>query len=363
MPRIFLGNFEFEHCLATPGRQLPAKLTRINAELAMAWLAIADDRDFIWTPVPVDPAFFHRANDDGLPRVIPLELLSEAPRGATCVPWGWTDEVRRLCDQYGWNRHDPPQDSVRASNSRRLSSSLERQWGVGLPGSCEADSVATIESQIRLQPAESRWVIKAEFGMSGRERLLGQGPLTADQRNWITRRLTADGVVFFEPWVDAVSEIGIQIDVPEQGQSTVVGVAPMIASKQGQYAGSRFDERANVDWDEPLRVALQAALQIQASGYFGPLGIDAMLYRDAAGEARWRPLQDINARWTMGRLSLGWRRLLKSGNTGVWMHGGDLADIPTEWTNPHRGWRSIATSPESIAGIPVARQSRVWIGD
>jgi hypothetical protein len=45
------------------------------------------------------------------------------------------------------------------------------------------------------------------------------------------------------------------------------------------------------------------------------------------------------------------------------MHGGDLADIPTEWTNPHRGWRSIATSPESIAGIPVARQSRVWIGD
>ena len=45
-----------------------------------------------------------------------------------------------------------------------------------------------------------------------------------------------------------------------------------------------------------------------SEGDFSPLGLDAMRHRVPGGAVRTRCLQDINARWTMGRLALGLRR-------------------------------------------------------
>ena len=132
MPRFFLGNFDFEHRLADPTRQLPAKLERINAELATSWLAIADDGDYLWTPQPIEVSFFEQAVRDGLPCVIPVVSFDEVPRGVECITWGWTDDVRRLCDKHGWIHNAPPQEAVRAANSRRFSAALEREWCCGL---------------------------------------------------------------------------------------------------------------------------------------------------------------------------------------------------------------------------------------
>ena len=178
MPRLFLGNFDFEHRLADPTRQLPAKLERINAELATSWLAIADEDDYLWTPQPIEASFFEQVVRDGLPRVIPVVSLVDVPRGVECVPWGWTDDVRRLCDKHGWLRNDPPDEAVRTGNSRRFSAALERAWQCGLDFAGEAKSLQEIDRFIAFHGPESRWVVKAEFGMSGRERILGCGPPT-----------------------------------------------------------------------------------------------------------------------------------------------------------------------------------------
>ena len=45
-----------------------------------------------------------------------------------------------------------------------------------------------------------------------------------------------------------------------------------------------------------------------------------MWYLDQDRSPRLRPLQDINARWTMGRLSLGFRSRLAPGDVGAWVH-------------------------------------------
>jgi hypothetical protein len=330
MPRLFIGNFDFEHRLAAPGRQLPAKLQRLNAELATSWLAIADDGDYVWTPELIEGSFFEEAVANGLPKVIPVVSLDAVPSRVECVPWGWTDDIRQLCDRHGWICNDPHDHAVRAANSRRLSSELEREWRVGLPFSGEATSFEQIERYIALQDKGARWVIKAEFGMSGRERLLGSGiPVGAD-RSWIEKRLAGNGVVFFEPWITKISEVGIQIDIPREGEPQLLEVVPMIADDRGQYSGSRLPslvtEQTHIvlrpsDWGLAIDVALQAARRIQSLGYFGPLGIDAMQYRDENEQLHIRPLQDINARWTMGRLSLGFRKLLKPRESAEWWHG------------------------------------------
>ncbi|HEY4262117.1 MAG TPA: hypothetical protein VGM98_18245 [Schlesneria sp.] len=330
MPRLFIGNFDFEHRLAAPGRQLPAKLQRLNAELATSWLAIADDGDYLWTPEPIEARFFEEAVANGLPKVIPVVSLNDVPARVECVPWGWTDDIRQLCDRCGWVCNDPHDHAVRAANSRRLSSELEQEWRVGLPFSGEATSFDQIERYIALQEKGARWVIKAEFGMSGRERLLGSGNPVGADRSWIDKRLNANGIVFFEPWVKNVTEVGIQIDVPRQGEPTLLELVPMIADDRGQYCGSRLPslvtEQTHVvlrpsDWGLAIDIALQAARRIQDLGYFGPLGIDAMQFEDENQQFHIRPLQDINARWTMGRLTLGFRKLLKSRESADWLRG------------------------------------------
>jgi len=80
----------------------------------------------------------------------------------------------------------------------------------------------------------------------------------------------------------------------------------MLVDERGQYAGNWFAdgelrwETHQSLWQQAVETALAAASHLQSIEYFGPLGIDAMIYRDADGDSKVRPLQDINARWTMG---------------------------------------------------------------
>lgn len=360
MPRLFLGNFEFEHRLAEPTRQLPAKLERINAELATSWLALAEDGDYVWTPQVIPGEFFEQAIRSGLPRVIPVTTWEAVPSGVTCVPWGWTDGIRQLCDQHRWIRNDPPNDAVRATNSRRLSAALENEWQCGLGFAGAATSFAEIERLVSFQGESARWVIKAEFGMSGRERLIGTGSLTVTHRNWIDRRLKSDGVVFYEPWVERIEEAGIQIHIPRDEAPDLIGVVPMFVNHQGQYAGSQFqvaDQTTMSRWDSAVEFALRAADRIQHLGYFGPLGIDAMRYQDG-NSIRCRPLQDINARWTMGRLSLGFRRLLPSALDGCWLHGPTGMNCTDDCGRQFQ--QRFVTSSVTVGGNPAHHQSAVW---
>lgn len=368
MPRFFLGNFDFEHRLADPTRQLPVKLERINAELATSWLAIAEDGDYLWTPQSIESSFFEQVVRDGLPRVIPVVSFDDVPREIECIPWGWTEDVRRLCDKHGWVRNDPPDEAVRAANSRRFSAALEREWLCGLDSAGEATSLQEIERLIAFHDPESRWVVKAEFGMSGRERILGCGPPTEADRNWIEKRLASDGVIFFEPWVERLEEVGIQIDIPREDSPQLISVVRMLVDERGQYAGSQFAPRrqktpANLisPWRDATDAAIRAAKRLQSLGYFGPLGIDAMRYRAADGLMRWRPLQDINARWTMGRLSLGLQRLLQRNEAGCWRHGshgrsGDAIEMFREFLAT-KGMQ-LTSERERVAQAVLQSQSR-----
>lgn len=354
MRRLFHGNFEFEHELAHPGRRLSATLRRLNAELATSWLAVAEEGDFLWTPEPIDERFFEEAARHGLPRVVPATDPQQVQPPVEFCPWGWTEPVRRWAAHHGWRINAPPQTAVRVANSRRLSATLEHEWNAGLPGACVVDSLTALHEAIRFLSGRP-WVIKAEFGMSARERILGRGEPPPQSLRWIESRLRADGVFFFEPWVERLSEAGLQFDVSAKGKPRFLGLTPLLCDPSGQYRGSRFtwtseEERA---FAPAIDTGLRVAERLQAIGYFGPLGIDAMQYRDLDGNERLRPIQDLNARWTMGRLSLGFRRLSQPGETGVWLHGGDVPTIP--------GARVIPTSPQQVGNQPPRHRAAVII--
>ena len=361
MRRLFLGNFHFESELAAArGWNPAASLLRMSAERAPSWIALAEEGDLIWTPEPIADSFWESLATQGLPRVC---SLSEPPQEEfELVPWGWSLRARK----FGGRTPQPSDEAVELGNSREWSYELERQLGIALPGAARierieevADVVRRSASQFGESESEHAWVIKANFGMAARERVLGRGPtLTTANERWLQRRLQSDGAVFFEPWLRRRAEVGIQWTLPKSGhgQPELHGITPLLTDKQGGYRGSEFSLDATVptEWQRAVDVTQQAALRLQQLGYFGPLGIDAAIYEDSTGRALARPLQDINARYTMGRLALGFRRLLRPGERGVWQHGRreELSGAVT---------REIDLTPPLIGGAPPLHTSRVWI--
>lgn len=369
MPRLFVGNFDFEHELAASSGWNPsAALQRMSAERSVSWVSLADDGDLIWTPEPIPVEFWESLAKFGLPRVRGVvDLNSVAANVREVVPWGWTARTRSI----GGATARPSDFAVRQGNSREWSFALEQELGVALSGSARleriedlAGAVCRSTSQLGTPEVDHAWVIKANFGMAARERLLGRGAtLTSAQRSWLSRRLAADGAVFFEPWLRRCAEVGIQWTLPPlgEGEPKLEGLTPLLCDSQGGYRGSEFSLDASIprEWQRVVEVCEQAAKRLQTFGYWGPLGIDAAIYEDAAGAAHVRPLQDINARYTMGQLALGFRRLLRGVERGVWRHGRTEELIAPASISEGR---EFDLTPRLVGDRPPKYGSRLWVG-
>ncbi|MFN0056409.1 MAG: hypothetical protein ACKV0T_30045 [Planctomycetales bacterium] len=335
MPRLFYSNFDFEHELAATaqGDGGRSKVARgLQSGLGTAWLALAEENDVILTPEPIDPADF-----SGLARLgVPLPRFATHPSQINeggpfeLVPWGWTPTTAALAVEWGCRRRDLPLEVVRHVNRRQFRLELERRLGVALPGEEIADSFRELQRIVAAGRSPRGWILKADFGMAGRESIRGRGNSIPETiRNWAQSRIQQSGCVIFEPLVEPLAEAGIQIEIPASAPPSFLGLALQIVDQNGAYRGSRLaaahpqsprelpEERS---WQTAIDVALQAASELQQCGYIGPLGIDGMWYRAADGQPALRPLQDLNARYTMGRLALGFQRLVPSGWCASWLH-------------------------------------------
>lgn len=380
MSRLFFGNFEFEHHLAAAATStLPAALQRINAELAIGWWPLLQPGDRIWLPGSFEQEFLEPLRARGLTEPQFAGPGSTLARDLRLVPWGWTPAVEAWAARCGWRCERPGADAVRTANSRQFSFDLESRWHVGLESAATIHSPAELEHALEeLAKRQRDWVLKAEFGMASRECLRGTGGrLEAAQLQWAKSRLSRGQVLILEPWVDRVAEMGLQFEIPPRSSPSAVqgarpreeprflGCVPLLSGAQGNYEGSRLPggSAAAIDdrWQPAIEVAGQAARAVQELGYFGPLGIDAMLYRGRDGNVGCRPLQDINARFTMGRLAWEWNARLRPEGPASWLHvrwGRKHAESPRDWYKQMcdrlpPGVQAFRTAPFDIDGRPT----------
>jgi hypothetical protein len=365
MPRLWIGNFDFEHELATDRPAASADLLRIADELSFAWLGVAEPDDMVLTRHPPDESFLKSlANRLNWRPPNFISDISAASPEFVPTPWGWTRSVVNNLHRQGLRDFAHPDlDVVRRVNSREFSTLVEDQINEGRSVSCFVRTSEELHVALRglaeLHGGGTRWVLKANFSNSSRERLIGQGvELKSTQSGWAERRIARDGGIAVEPWLDIVEEASVQWEVSRDGGIELLGVVPQIVSSRGEYRGSWFacSGAQLFRWDDILGLSLRAAEKIAELGYFGPVGIDACRYRDHSGDVRLRAVQDINARWTMGRLSLGWQRLLRPFEIGCWrIQPARAGDEPTtaESMAAERG-SDIPTTPDSLAGRPVS---------
>ena len=313
--KLYIPNFDFEHRLV--GESASKSARRVMAELAWAWMPLIADSDAIL--FDGDAVFPELPFGLGTPRVV--SRPEDVPTAAI-EPWGWTDELRRLAETRDPARRIPSHESVRSSNDRMFSFGLEQRLNCGIPFSRRVESMRSIQESLQsLQPGH-RWVVKARFGMSARERVCGNGSIIEHAaERWIESRLERDGVVFFEPWVCRVSEAGLHYVISADGTCQFLGTTELVNDAAGRYRGSVFTRESTLDeeWHDARLACETVVASAKSAGYHGPLGIDAMRFQRADESLGLRPIQDINARYTMGRLCFEWRRHLAPGQWGAFL--------------------------------------------
>jgi hypothetical protein len=327
--RVWVGNFDFEHELAGGlAYQRTKKLARINAELTAHLIPLCDADDALFWQAHVPRDFLKQLEDQGFPRIRRVST-KEQFEDAQLSPWGRSRSVIR---EFADSQPGPDFDVVRLVNSRAFAFELEKSLAA-LEFAREIHSVEELQDAIAGVEAggvnsDFQWVLKSDFGMSGRERIRGAGSTIDDQAmRWMQKRLSGQQRLFFEPWLHRIDEFSVHWDIdptPTDGPQ-LVGITQLLCDESGKYLGNRVlrIDQADAFRSQAILQTREIVEHIQAAGYFGPLGIDCMVHRTHEGK-RLRIAQDVNARWSMGRVAICATRAIGEAEA-------TLLHYPTSW--------------------------------
>ncbi len=269
------------------------------------WIHTNLDAEYAWAhhPQPYTPnrhALAMRARWAHLLRLAPgcleAEVWERGPRPSSLTTWG-ADEGDALA-------------LARNVNDKRLSHALSEKLGVGLPGAGIVENLEDLEALISSTPSDR--VLKHPLGVSGRERALGRAlRLEANARGWARRQLARGWTLVWEPWAKITREWSVHADLDATG---VVwrGGTQIQTDGTGTPRGHIIDPAQAIEPHESQRDALDALWE---AGYRGPASVDAWESEEAS-----RPISEINARWTFGRMAWELGRWMPAGWAWAWWH-------------------------------------------
>lgn len=142
-----------------------------------------------------------------------------------------------------------------------------------------------------------KWVLKTDQGFSGRGHCL----FTQDTLEKALSFLSQHKKAVLEPWVDRLYDFSSQWFVSKSGELTLSGVTKCINTPHGIYQGTETGVEHNSFIEEHLEFC-KSYLKQHLNGYFGALGVDAMVYM--ADEPTLHPLVEVNARMTLSHALL-----------------------------------------------------------
>lgn len=300
MPLLHLANAYFEEELeqgAFPSPQYGIQKNRIYRALQWLPFLYAPPEDYILiTEAPPESLFedfppFARAQ----PHLFSDRKL---PPYSEIVSWGASPSVGSWAAKRGAFYPHPDWDLVRTVNSKAFSFENTPQ----LPGSALLHTFEAVERWAQNNPATPT-VLKTSFGLSGKGHLLlpqHRGRLQAfAQQGLLSAPLIA------EPWVNRIADFSTQWEILQQGEIRYVGETVCLNDHKGCYKATQVGDFPFPLWlKEHREIAFPILKKMQNLGYFGNIGIDAMLYQTEKGKVCLHPIVEINARKTMGWVAL-----------------------------------------------------------
>ena len=355
----FNANCEEQVALGRPGLTPSQRVAELEADFQALPMLLCVRDDVVLLREKPSPSFLRRMQGLGfaIPEFVECSadsLAALAERKVNALrPWGWSPDSAEL---FAPLVEGLPRGGEGPCWSAAIRSLYAKSWSAARLGEflaaqeadyfCGTDVVGTACATTDQVLAEigrlgeagfDAVVVKAIYGSSGRGQIHCRGgQLRAEQRGRLENILRQQGQVVVEPWLDKVVDLSLHFDVGAEGEATVAGWTRFLTDGRGQYRGS-FVGSLTAGLDEEVKrflygdgrdarrlpklgeqLAEWLAEPLCAAGYQGPVGVDAMVYRDC-DRLRLKPIVEINPRTTMGRVALKLQQMVNSARTALWL--------------------------------------------
>jgi uncharacterized ferritin-like protein (DUF455 family) len=270
-------------------------------------------------------------------------------------PWAWSPDAVELLSPLFANLTAEKRDAARRFNPH-LAQFYSKAWSAGLLRTflisksefpdwlcTESEVGVTVNSLDAAGDAIStirrrghhRIVVKQAIGLAGSNAIrLFEPELLETHRRWMANLLARGQSLVVEPWLERQLDFSVQLEMTTDGLKDC-GYTGLLNDAKGQFQGNwaeshhhtRIPTKVVALFREPPDISrrlLQLYAEIFAllekelrrADYLGPLGMDAFVYRDAAGQIRLKPIVEINPRYTMGRVTVELMRQTCQGSFG-----------------------------------------------
>lgn len=241
------------------------------------------------------------------PKAINLDLLKKA--SGRLMTWGWSRQVAHWASEHGISYPIPPWEMIQKVNSKAFSF----KHGTPLPGSCLLNNDKQLS--LWLAKRETSLVLKSCFGVSGRGKFLipRDKPIDENSLHLFCKKEWEHGLpIIGEPWVERVFDFSTQWKIEPENEIRFIGATVMQNSALGAYQGtlSGSEELIFREYlsylNEHKKSALMILEKMQKEGFYGNVGVDAMVYRKSnlSSQLVLHPIVEVNARQTMSLIAL-----------------------------------------------------------
>lgn len=223
----------------------------------------------------------------------PLLLLSNPGKYTRVESWGASLSIQAWARKHHLPYEMPPWEVVQKVNSKEFSFSE----------SPKLKNAALLYSEKEIEAWAASFagnkVLKSCFGTAGRGHLFL--PASPERLNAFIKR--EQFPLIGEPWVERVIDFSTQWVIDQNGTISFLGETECISDARGQYRENRVGNILKPYHrfiDEHKELAQAILQKMQALGYFGNVGVDAMIYEND----KLHPVVEVNARKTMGYVAL-----------------------------------------------------------
>ncbi|MBS0648027.1 MAG: hypothetical protein JSS10_02240 [Verrucomicrobia bacterium] len=211
--------------------------------------------------------------------------------------WGASPAIAAWAQTKKISYSMPDWDVVQTVNSKAFSFAASPK----LPG---AELIYSMDELITWErKTKGPKVLKTCFGVSGKGHLF----LPSDHgKNFAEKEFSAGRPLIAEPWVERRLDFSTQWKIHPDQKIEYIGATICISDQRGRYSANKvgnlpFLFGSYFPFLEQHQETVFPILQkMAAMGYFGNVGIDAMIW----GNDKLQPVVEINARKTMGWVAL-----------------------------------------------------------
>lgn len=321
----------------------PSNVQVMRRDLSSLPLWYAEPDDAVWCAAPIEANAYASLPDALRPKAKAFtthttSLIASAADSWQAQPWGLSPDslcqFARLAEQASLPITSTDwKPAYRRLTGRQTAALCLASLQTLLPAyplpspPCFCDSLQGVEAALRR--LEVPCVLKTPYSSSGRGLLWCKPTLEPKERAWVVGALRRQQAVSVEQGLDKLLDFAMEFRIEPSGEVAYEGLSLFQTAERGTYVGNRLAEEAALHRQltarvgeslfEQVRQALTQLLKLHyASHYQGYVGIDMLLYRDAAGNEAWHPCVEINMRPTMGLVALKLtQRLLAQGATGL----------------------------------------------